>query len=351
MLKKPLYKVPPATGKASHKGQIQPKKKSPMSTIIDFSDEPKYTIKAVCTQTGIRAVTLRAWERRHEVLNPHRSENRYRLYSDRDVAVLRWIKSRVDNGISISSAVYELKNMEKKGLWPESIPIGPSILPTQRSTPPDQYARQLYQSLIHHNEAQAGDLLREAHALFDLTTICMEIITPALSDIGEAWYRGEVRVTTEHFASAFIRGRLLSMLQAYPARRSAPYIMLGAAPTEQHEIGSLMMAVLLRSNGFRVEYLGPDIPLEDLIDYASYEHPEMIILTASLEPAALELLRFQDKLNKLRPVPIFTYGGRAFDQKSELRKRIPGVYLGKDMNDGILTVRNLLQKDRAAHAR
>ena len=41
-----------------------------MSTIIDFSDEPKYTIKAVCAKTGIRAVTLRAWERRHEVLNP-----------------------------------------------------------------------------------------------------------------------------------------------------------------------------------------------------------------------------------------------------------------------------------------
>ena len=124
------------------------------------------------------------------------------------------------------------------------------------------------------------------------------------------------------------------MLQAYPTRRNAPYIMLGAAPTEQHEIGSLMMAVLLRSNGFRVEYLGPDIPLEDLVDYASYEHPEMIILTASLEPAALELVHFQEKLNKLRPVPIFAYGGRAFDQKSDLRKKIPGFYLGQDMEGG-----------------
>ena len=63
-----------------------------MTTLVDFSEEPKYTIKAVCGQTGIRAVTLRAWERRHELLNPHRSENRYRLYSERDVAILRWIK-------------------------------------------------------------------------------------------------------------------------------------------------------------------------------------------------------------------------------------------------------------------
>ena len=84
-----------------------------MSTIVDFSDEPKYTIKSVCEKTGIRAVTLRAWKRRHEVLNPYRSENRYRLYSERDVALLRWIKNRVDSGTSISSAVSELKSMSR----------------------------------------------------------------------------------------------------------------------------------------------------------------------------------------------------------------------------------------------
>ena len=315
-----------------------------MTTIIEFSDEPKYTIKTVCTQTGIRAVTLRAWERRHELLAPHRSDNHYRLYSERDVAILRWIKNRVDNGVTISSAASELRSMAKSGIWPEAIPTGPATTVPQHSAPAEQYARQLFQALIRHNEAAAGDLLREAHALFDLVTICMEIITPALVDIGEAWYRGEVRVTTEHFASAFIRGRLLSMLQAYPSRRNSAYIMLGAAPTEQHEIGSLMMAVLLRSNGFRVEYLGPDIPLEDLQDYASYEHPDLIILSASLEPAALELIHFQEKLSKLRPVPQFAYGGRAFDLKPELRKRIPGIYLGPQMNEAVSTIRNILQK-------
>ena len=127
-----------------------------MSTIIDFSDEPKYTIKSVCAQTGIRAVTLRAWERRHEVLNPHRSENRYRLYSERDIAVLRWIKNRVDSGISISSAVSELKSMSRTGLWPEAIPTGPATQPITRTTPPSQYASKLFKALIRHNEISGG---------------------------------------------------------------------------------------------------------------------------------------------------------------------------------------------------
>jgi len=76
-----------------------------LSSIDQIPDDPKYTIKTVCAQTGIRAVTLRAWERRHEVLNPHRSNNRYRLYSERDVAILRWVKNRVDGGIAISNVV------------------------------------------------------------------------------------------------------------------------------------------------------------------------------------------------------------------------------------------------------
>lgn len=315
-----------------------------MSTIVDFSDEPKYTIKSVCEKTGIRAVTLRAWERRHEVLNPYRSENRYRLYSERDIALLRWIKNRVDNGISISSAVSELKSLSRDGLWPEAIPTAPTAQPTSPPMPPDQYASRLYQALVSHNESLAGDLLREANSLFDLATICTGIITPALVDIGEAWYRGEIRITTEHFASTLIRGKLLSMFQAYPTRRNAPYIMLGAGPTEQHEIGSLMMAVILRSNGFRIEYLGPDIPLEDLADYASYEHPDMIILTASLEPAAMELVHFKETLSKQHPVPVFAYAGRTFDLNPELCKKIPGVYLGENMDEAVSVIKAVLAK-------
>lgn len=320
-----------------------------MPTIIDFSDEPKFPIKMVCEQTGIRAVTLRAWERRHEALTPHRSENRYRLYSERDIAILRWIKSRVDDGMAISSVINELKSMNKNGLWPDAIPTAPSNPITPNLIPPEQYAHNLFLHLTRHNEAPARDLLREAHALFDLITICTQIITPALVEIGEAWYRGEIRVTTEHFASSFIRGRLLSLLQAYPTRRGSPYILLGGAPTEQHEIGSLMMSVLLRSHGFRVEYLGPDIPLEDLIDYASYEHPHMIVLTATLEPAALEMLHFQEKLNKIHPTPVFGYGGRIFDLKPDLRKKVSGIYLGENMGTAIVIIRDLFQKEKATH--
>ena len=320
-----------------------------MTTLVDFSDEPKYNIKIVCSQTGIRAVTLRAWERRHEVLIPHRSVNRYRLYSERDVAVLRWVKNRVDSGMPISSAVIELHSLMHTGRFPEAVPTGPSTLPVPSGIAPEKFVRRLYQALITHDEGKAGEFFRDIQASFDLVAIFQDILTPTLVEIGEAWYRGRFRITTEHFASAFVQGKMLTMYQAYPSRRSAPFILLGCAPSEQHELGSLMMAVLLRSSGFRVEYLGPGIPLGDLVAYASYEHPDRIILAASLEGSALELLKMQGKLNKLHPVPVFGYGGAAFITKPELKTRVQGFYLGDSIEQGVSNIRSLLTKERVGH--
>jgi methanogenic corrinoid protein MtbC1 len=262
------------------------------------------------------------------------------------VAILRWLKNRIEEGISISSAVSELRSMTSNNIWPEAIESAPARLSAASDTPPYQYAKQLYVALIKHDENKASDLLREAHALFDLLTVCMEVLVPALRDIGEAWYRGEIRVTTEHFASAYLRGKLLSLLQAYPARRSAPLLLVGCAPMEQHELGALMLAVLLRSEGMRVEYLGPDIPIEDLADYASYEQPAMVILSASSEYSAREMRRMQDMLKKTRPTPLFGYGGRAFDLKPELRKEIPGTYLGSTFEEALEAIQGLV-KSRA----
>jgi methanogenic corrinoid protein MtbC1 len=314
-----------------------------MATIADLPDEPKFTIKTVAVQTGIQPVTLRAWERRHEVLNPHRGDNHYRLYSERDVAILRWLKNRVDDGISISNAVSELRSMARNNIWPEAIPGAPQQEQKNISTPPQFYAKQIYTALIRHDENRSSDLLREAHSLFSLMTVCLEILIPVLREIGDAWYRGEIRITTEHFASAYLRGKLLSLLQAYPVRRNAPMVLIGCAPMEQHELGSLMLAVLLRSEGIRVEYLGPDIPIEDLADYASYENPALVILSATSEYSARKLHSMQDMLNKIKPSPLFGYGGRAFDERPALSNEIGGIYLGNTLEKAVLRIQSLLK--------
>lgn len=312
-----------------------------MTTIAEFSDQPRYTIKNVSSMTGIRPVTLRAWERRYEALSPSRSGNRYRLYSDRDVAVLRWLNSRLQSGVSISTAVKELRQMTDQGQWPEAVAGGQPLSGRQAATPAQIFG-QLYQALLHYDEIESENLLRQSLASFDLMTIMQEVLTPCLVQIGEAWYRGEIGITVEHYASAFLRGKLLALLQAYPYRRNAPYIMLGGAPDEQHEIGALMIAVLLRSQGYRVEFLGPDLLLEDLAEHARYEKPQMVILTATTRETALSLESMQAKLSRLRPAPLFGYGGFAFVYDPALRKLVPGIFLGETMDAAVEKIAGLL---------
>jgi methanogenic corrinoid protein MtbC1 len=312
-----------------------------MPTLGELPNVPKLTIKAVCAQTGIQAVTLRAWERRYELVVPKRTAANYRLYSERDVAMLRWLKLQVDQGTPISLAAAELSAAAQNNEWPETLPAAPRAS-TPIARPPEQFAQKLFAALTAMDEQQAGTILNKAQELFDVEAICLQIIQPCLVEVGEAWYRGEIRIANEHFASQFLRGRLLTLFQAHPQRRSGPRIVIGCAPNETHDIGSLMRALFLRRDGYRVEYLGADIPIGDLLEYARSERPALILLSANAEASARELRQFQKRLAGMRPRPKFGFGGRAFNLNPKLRETVPGLFMGENATAVLATIHKLL---------
>jgi DNA-binding transcriptional MerR regulator len=79
-----------------------------------YADHPLFNTKAVVQQTGVPAPTLRAWESRYAILAPERAGNAYRLYSERDIALIRWLKERVDSGMAISQAVALWRHLEEE---------------------------------------------------------------------------------------------------------------------------------------------------------------------------------------------------------------------------------------------
>ncbi len=310
-----------------------------MPAISDFADTPQHTIKAVCAQTGILPVTLRAWERRYKLFKPKRTAGNYRLYSERDIALLRWIRGRLEAGTTIGRVANEFHALRRAGQWPEAAASPPVDPLTKSATPAAVYLQRLFAALAAMNETQAADVLREAHDLFDLMTVCLEIIQPCLYEIGEAWYRGELRIATEHFSSQFLRGRLLTLFQAYPMRHSAPRIVVGCAPDEFHDIGSLMLALFLRREGYRVEFIGADAHLEDLADYARAERPALICLSANSEATARGLRQLDARLAGMRPRPRFAFGGRIFNLQPGLRTIVPGLFLGQDARQAVSRLR------------
>lgn len=312
--------------------------------IDDLSTTPRYNIKAVCAQTGIRPVTLRAWERRYQLLQPERTAGNYRLYSDRDVALLRWLKRKVDDGQPISRAAAELADMRRAGQLPELPPPLPGRASRAPGVNPAAYADGLYRHLTQHDERSASSLLAEIQTTTDLETFCAEVVTPVLWAVGDAWERGAIRIATEHFTSQFLRGHLMSTFHALPLAHAGPRLAVGCAPHEMHDIGSLILALLLRQNGFNVEFMGPDLHLGDLLEYARAERPALICLSASSIESAEALTAFNADLARMRPRPKFGFGGRAFNARPALRQRVGGVFLGESIPAAIGHIRRLMAR-------
>lgn len=314
-----------------------------MTSIGSFSSEPLLTIKAVSTRTGIKTVTLRAWERRYGLLEPARLNNSYRLYSEQDVQVLLWAKDKLANGESISMVVKQFKQMRESDIWPESVsrPVVEKVRP-KAPRPARDYAEMLFGALISHQEIKAGQIMDDVETYFDIVEIFQEVLYPSLVLIGEAWYRGEIRIATEHFASGFVQGRLMRILQSIPMRKDGGLVLVGCGPEETHEIASLMFAILLRQEGYYVEYLGPDLPVQDLVDYAASVHPKLICLSVSSEESGNLLRGLVDQLNAMRGKPKLVYGGRYFNLNPEARKELGGIYLGESLTEGIKRIKEIM---------
>src|SRR4051812_50117344 len=86
-----------------------------LDEVVRASDRPTYNTAAVEQRTGLRAATFRAWERRYGFPKPRRLSGNQRLYSDQDVAAIRWLLRRTDEGLAISQAIPLLQTRLRDG--------------------------------------------------------------------------------------------------------------------------------------------------------------------------------------------------------------------------------------------
>jgi len=314
-----------------------------MTSIETYSAEPTLTIKAVQSRTGIKPVTLRAWERRYALLEPMRMPNGYRLFSERDVQLLLWVQRKLDSGVSISQVVQQFNKLRSQGQWPETIqnviPQAPRLKPPR---PARDYAEMLFGAMIAHNEVRATAILDETKKYFDFLTIFQQVLNPALDLLNMAWYRGEINIATEHIATGYLKGKLLNLLHSLPMIKEGALILIGCGPEEHHELPALMFAVLLRQQGYFVEYLGPDLPTDDLLDYSLTVRPKLVILSVQQENTAYLLKGFASQLNGLRGKPKLAYGGKYFEENEAARAELGGIYIGNKLAEGLEKVKQVM---------
>ena len=300
-----------------------------------YSTAALFNTKAVVQATGVTAATLRAWERRYGVPEPDRTDSNYRLYSERDIALIRWLRERVEGGISISQAVELYRRAQDGHAMPSHIP-GDSVSPDTRGLVNDMVSAQarLIAAFKAFDEGAADRVLNELFAIYPVEEVLLSVMQPALIEIGEQWHRGEVSVPTEHFASSYVERKLMGLFNAQPLNAEGPLVIAGCAPHELHELGILLFAFFLRRLGARVLYLGANVPLMDIRTMLESLRPAMLALSAMSAESAEELRKIGRLIEEMpAPRPQFAFGGGIFRAHPALAEEIQGLHLGTEARE------------------
>jgi DNA-binding transcriptional MerR regulator/methylmalonyl-CoA mutase cobalamin-binding subunit len=320
-------------------------------TLADNRDVAVYNIKAVARLTGVAADTLRRWESRYNILSPQRSTGGYRMYSQRDVDTIRWLKARVEEGLTISRACDLLRTRQDTGLAdgggaPGAVGAAPMVAtqPTGVRALP-VLADEMLTWLEAMDETHAGQVMTEALSLYTVEQVVEDLVYPLLVEVGERWMRGDWSVAQEHFASAFMRGRLANLLHASPHNAGGRLALVACAPEELHEIGALVIALYLRRNGYRVIYLGQNVPLDSLVSMVRTLRPAVLCCSAARPDTAANLRPLAGQLVELHRQtgyrPVLVYGGLIFNRQPRLAEEMGGVYSGPAAGAAVARVREL----------
>jgi DNA-binding transcriptional MerR regulator len=326
-----------------------------------INDPPLYNIGMVARLTGVPASTLRIWERRYRFPAAARSAGRQRLYTEHEIARLRWVKARTEAGMQVSQAVQALRRLEAEGRGLDALPFvrpapangqGPAPEPAQPATGPaapslDAVRERLSAALLAHDLEQADAVLNEAMTIYTPERLIERVIFELLEALGREWQAGQLNIATEHLATNYLRQRMLLWLHhGPPVYSGAPPVVLACAPGELHEGSLIMLGVLLRRRRWPVAYLGQHMPLGDLAEFVREIQPRVVVLVAMTAETAQALVDWPQHLPEAAQggPPVVAYGGHIFTTQPEWRARMPGLWLGDTVSAGVELLEKELRK-------
>jgi DNA-binding transcriptional MerR regulator len=271
--------------------------------------ERTYRIHVAAELSGVRVELIRAWERRYGVLAPRRTPSGYRVYTDRDVALLRRLKQLTEEGVSISEAATMLPQLLAELDAAQPVPPPP---PEPSPTSLAAWREEALAAAAALDQRRVSEVLDEVLAALTPLRAYEEVLVPLQREVGERWHAGTLSVGQEHLVTQEVRARLISLLHAAPnkGRRRA---VLACFPDEQHELGLLGAALRVRHAGMRVTLLGQRTPAAEVGRLARELKVELVGLSAVTDPGARE---FEDTLSLIvagipKGMPIWVGGAAA----------------------------------------
>jgi DNA-binding transcriptional MerR regulator len=228
----------------------------------------EYKIKDLETLTGIKAHTIRIWEKRYNLFEPNRTDSNLRVYSDKDVQDILLINLLNRNGYKISK-IADLSRTERVSRA-EKIKTYDS---------PETGINKLIYALIEIDELAFDEIIDKLIQEHGIEKTFSNFLVPFLERIGVMWLTDSISVAQEHFISMLIRQRLIIEIDRLvsPQESYNKTALLYLPENEWHEIGLLYYHYVIKKNGWRVFYLGQSTPIEGVREICEKKNIDLIV--------------------------------------------------------------------------
>jgi DNA-binding transcriptional MerR regulator len=249
-----------------------------------------YQITDLERLTGVKAHTIRIWEKRYSLIEPHRTSTNIRFYDDDQARKLLKVSTLLSQGLKISK-ISLLSDKE----------INFKIQELEKNGPNDVkcfgYINELIVSMLSFDEAGFERAFSSAVVNFGMYHAMLKVFYPFLHKTGLMWALEEAMPVQEHFATSIIRRKLINAIDGLlPPTKKSKTFLLFLPQDEWHETALLFSDYIIRSKGYKTIYLGQNVPVDNLKHAISHTKPNHVL---TLYIARRELTIIEKELTNL----------------------------------------------------
>jgi len=295
----------------------------------DPKKRPRHPIGVVARRTGLKPDLIRAWERRYGAVEPARSDTRRRLYTDADIERLDLLQQAVSAGRGIRHVANlpesELLELIAADRAATATPQG-SVTPLTVELPADgSLIAGCLEAAGRLDGGELEALLERASVMLSRTALLEQLLVPLMRRIGELWKEGTLRPIHEHLATAVVRS-FLGRLFNTPTATGAPEVIVTTPPQQAHELGAMMAAACAAAEGWRVTYLGPNLPAEEIAAAVRKKNARALVLGITYPPDDPQLGQEIERLARLLPEGTAVLaGGRSAEAYRDRLEKVPAT--------------------------
>lgn len=305
----------------------------------------QFPIRELVRRTGVNASTLRAWENRHGLIDPARTPSGHRLYGEKDVQRVRRLQELLVQGLSLREVVAVLTSGDPSRLAnpleSPGIPASEPVLTAWQG-----YLQETLRALEDFSSERLDNLYNEACAIYPIDLLTENLLIPVLQHLGDRWESRPSGIAEEHFFSAWLRNKLGARLHHSAGQARGKPLLLACLPHEHHEIGLLLFALSAAHRGFRVVYLGSNLPISQLEHVVARAHTSGIVLAGRDAEEPSGVLRDIAHLLAATRLPVFV-GSHFSVQTREALIDLGAIPLGSHISHGLNLIEQRLARPRS----